>query len=319
MIQRPRRQFLQVLGGGVLLAGAAEPFAAKQLRGIFPIAQTPFTESNTLDVDVLAEQVRFLDRAHVHGCVWPQNASEWPTLTDSERLAGAEAVASTGKKLRPALVIGVQAPNVETAVKYAKHAEKNGADAIISLPLAGADTRAQVAYYQAIGRATGLPLFAQAVGDLSVDQLIEIYKAVPTLRYIKDEAGKPLERFTPLKEKSSGELDVFSGGGKTLIDEMIRGFSGCMPFACFADIQASAWDLWHEGKQREAVDIFGKASILLEEIAAYGLETTKFILCQRGVFKNYRMRGKTEQTRMNERSRQVVAQMLELMKPYFKA
>ena len=50
--------------------------AAKPLRGIFPIAQTPFTDSNQLDLDVLADHVRFLDRMRVHGCVWPQNASE---------------------------------------------------------------------------------------------------------------------------------------------------------------------------------------------------------------------------------------------------
>jgi len=33
----------------------------------------------------------------------------------------------------------VQAPDIATAVKYAKHAEKAGADALISLPPSGAD------------------------------------------------------------------------------------------------------------------------------------------------------------------------------------
>src|SRR4051812_16511797 len=115
----PRRRFLQVFGAGA--AGLALPGAAssKPLRGIFPIAQSPFSGSDKLDLECLADQVRFLDRGHVHGCVWPQIASEWPTLTESERLAGAEALIATGRKLRPAIVIGVQAPDISTAIRYA--------------------------------------------------------------------------------------------------------------------------------------------------------------------------------------------------------
>jgi dihydrodipicolinate synthase/N-acetylneuraminate lyase len=318
-----RRQFLRALGAGAVSFAVSGSSGSKPLRGIFPIAQSPFTESDKLDLDVLAEQVRFLDRGRVHGCVWPQIASEWSTLTESERLAGAEAIAATGKKLRPAIVIGVQAPNTATAVKYAKHAAKNGADAIISLPPGSTDLPALVEYYKAVGAATELPLFAQAVGELSVDQLIELYKAVPTLRYVKDEAGQPLERIAALREKSGNELKVFTGmHGKTLIDEMIRGFSGSMPAAGFADIYAAAWDLWHEGKQREAVEMFGKAAILIEEITVYGMESLKYLLCLRGIFKTYRTRpqGKAApRNHLDDRARQVLAQMMELMKPYLRA
>jgi len=318
----PRRRFLQALGAGAIAFTSAGS-ASKPLRGIFPIAQSPFTDADRLDLDVLAEQVRFLDRGRVHGCVWPQIASEWSTLTEAERLAGAEAITATGKKLRPAIVIGVQAPTAAAAVRYARHAAKNGADAIISLPPAAGAPESLVEYYQAVGRATDLPLFAQAVGDLSVDQLIGLYKAVPTLRYVKDEAGQPLDRIAPLREKSAGELNVFTGShGKTLIDEMIRGFAGSMPAAGFADIYAAAWDLWHEGKQRDALEMFGKAAILIEEITAYGMESLKYILCLRGVFKTYGIRRQAKAgagRHLDERSKQVMVQILDLMKPYFRA
>jgi dihydrodipicolinate synthase/N-acetylneuraminate lyase len=317
-----RRRFLQVLSAGAVSFALPAAPGSKPLRGIFPIAQSPFTGANKLDLDCLVDQVRFLDRGHVHGCVWPQIASEWSTLSESERLAGAEALIATGKELRPAIVIGVQAPDTATAVKYAKHAAKAGADALISLPPAGADAQELVEYYKAIGGATSLPLFAQAVGDLSVDQLIGMYKAVPTLRYVKDEAGQPLERVGPLREKSGDELKVFTGmHGKTLIEEMIRGFSGSMPAAGFADLYASAWDLWHEGKRREAVDIFGKAAILIQEVTVYGTESLKYLLCLRGVFKTYgaREQGKAGRTHLDEGSKKVLAEIIELMRPYFRA
>src|SRR5216683_2106112 len=128
-----RREFLRWVSAGglatVLIDGrvfAVPASGSKSLRGIFPIAQTPFNESGSLDLDALAEEVRFIERAWAHGFVWPQNASEWKTLTERERFDGAEVIASVGKALRPAVVIGVQAANVATAVRYAKHAQKAG-------------------------------------------------------------------------------------------------------------------------------------------------------------------------------------------------
>lgn len=322
-----RRQFLRVLGGGAIgfavSRSGARAAGSKPLRGIFPIAQTPFTESGKLDLDSLVEEVRFIDRGRVHGFVWPQLASEWSVLTEAERLEGTDAITSTGKKLYPAIVIGVQAPDTATAVKYAKRADKAGADAIISLPPQNHDDRvALLEYYKTVGAATELPLFVQAVGNMSVDEILEMYRAIPTLRYVKDEAGQPLARVAEFRKKSSDKLHIFTGShGRTLIDEMIRGFSGSMPAASFADLYASAWDLWHEGKHKEAVEIFGNAAILIEEIGAYGMESMKYILCLRGVFKTYGTREEWRRKNgapLNEASKRVLSEILDLMKPYLR-
>jgi dihydrodipicolinate synthase/N-acetylneuraminate lyase len=343
-----RREFLQILSAGAMglvippsCISAAQNARSKPLRGIFPIAQTPFTESNKLDLDSLVEELRFIDRGGVHGFVWPQLASEWETLTEAERLEGAEAIASTGKKLRPAIVIGVQGPTVLAAVKYAKHAEKVGADAIISLPPSNQkDPKALLEYYREVGSATELPVFVQAVGTLSVDLILEMYRNIPTLRYVKDEAGQPLARIRTLREKSNDQLKVFTGShGRTLIDEMIRGFSGSMPAASFADIYASAWDLWHEGKEREALETFGNAAVLINEITAYD-EGMKYILCLRGVFKTYQLRDREprgalpngapsapmlasgkigNRSLLDDTAKQVLRKILDLMKPYLRA
>src|SRR5262245_18491519 len=124
-----RRNFLGLVGAGVYHLTAAAAPSGRPLRGIFPIGQTPFMENGKLDVDTLVRQLEFIHRGGVHGFVWPQLASEWSTLTEAERLAGAEALVSAGKRLRPAIVIGVQGPDSTAAVRYAKHAAKLGADA----------------------------------------------------------------------------------------------------------------------------------------------------------------------------------------------
>ena len=315
-----RREFLVMMAAAGAAAESNAESGAKRIEGVFPIAQSPFTEGNQLDVDTLVEELRFIDRGRVHGFVWPQLASEWSTLTEAERMAGTEAVCAEGKKLRPTIVIGAQAPETATAVRYAKHAAKCGANAIIALPPPKPDDPGVLLeYYSAIGRATELPLIVQAVGNMSVDAIVGLSKAIPTLHFVKDEAGQPLFRLAEFRSKTDGRLKIFTGSsGKTMIDEMLRGFSGTMPAAPFADLYATAWDLWHEGKRREAVEMFGNAAVLIQEIAAYGAEATKYMLCLRGVFKNVRVR-QPEKNKLDDTGKQVLRDMLDLMKPYLRA
>jgi len=339
-----RRGFLTLLGMSALqlLAQDRKSIAlgkpdAKPLHGIFPIAQTPFTESNQLDVDALVEEVQFIDRGRVHGFVWPQNASEWMTLTEGERMEGAEAIAAAGKKLRPAIVIGVQSPEVGRAIRYAKHAQRVGADAIIALPPSEqSDPKTDVEYYKAIGAATELPFFVQAVGNMNVDLIIELYKAVPTLRYVKDEAGNPLMSIGPLRERSSDQLKVFSGNhGRDLIDEMRRGFSGSMPAASFADLYVQTWDLWHEGHHDEAMAMHARTLLILTEMLSHGFEAMKYVLYLRGVFKTYGIRRQGEkglsstaklvarsddsEAHLDDEGKQAIRETLDYLKPYLRA
>lgn len=338
-----RREFLRTLGAGALgfaLAGETglvHAAPSKALRGIFVIAQTPFTESDQLDLDTLVEELKFVDRGRVHGFVWPQLASEWTTLSEPERLAGAEALLAAGKHLRTAVVIGVQAPDVATAVNYSRNAEKLGADAIISLPPAeNTDPKAVLEYYKQVGKATELPLFVQAVGNMTPELLLEMYQAIPTMRYVKYEARQPLAAIEELRRKSSDQIKVFTGShGRTLIDEMWRGSSGNMPAASFGDLYAQVWDLWHEDKHKEALDIWGKTDALITELGVYsGIDTLKYILYLRGVFKTYTIRkargtafaaaaktaaGGGESGGLDDTGKQLLREMLGYLKPYLRA
>jgi dihydrodipicolinate synthase/N-acetylneuraminate lyase len=282
-----RRDFLQTIGlglAGLALSGSIIRAApAKSLRGLFPIGFTPFTPDNTIDLEGLAAQVKFCNRGGVHGFVWPQIASGWTTLSEKERMDGTEAILSAGKGGTTALVIGVQGPEPESVTRYVRQAEKLGADAIVSLPPAGVtDEKTLLAYYQQVGRLTALPLFAQAVGTMSVDLLVEMFKTIPTMRYVKDEAGNPLERVAELRQRTGDQLKVFSGQGvATMITEMERGFSGHCPYTTLADVFSAAFDLWHSGKKREAFDMFGR----IQAFASITPIGSMDIMIARGVFK----------------------------------
>ena len=297
----PRRQFLQMLGtgaAGLALSGCVSvntggvassapaplpPPGPKQLRGLFPIGQTPFTPDDKLDLESLAAEVTFCNRGGVHGFIWPQIASGWTSLTEPERLSGAEAILAAGKGGRTSLVIGVQAKDIAAVTRYAKHAAEHGADAIVSLPPAGVtDEKVLLDYYQQVGRMTDLPLFVQSQGSMSIDLIIEIYKTMPTVRQVKDEAGNPLERVAEIRRRSNDELKVFSGQGvRTMINEMELGFSGHCPTTGLADVYAAAFDLWHAGRRQEAFDMFGRICAF----TTLGSSNQNSVLVARGVFK----------------------------------
>jgi len=290
---RGRREFLCTLGGGALglaLAGKGYSAGTKPMRGVFPIGQTPVTESDKLDLECLQNEVKFCNRYKVHGFAWPQIASGWTTLSEKERMDGAEAILAAGKGGATALVIGVQDNdnNLDKSIAYAKHAARNGADAIVSLPPAKADDKAMIEYYKSIGRATDLPLFVQSQGDMSVDLIVEMFRQIPTMKCVKDEAGNPLARITQIRERTNDRLAVFSGNGvRTMIDEMRLGFSGHCPTTVLADFYAAAFDLWHAGKEREAFDMFGRIGAFNSITGAGG-----YLMVMRGMFKeSTRTRG----------------------------
>jgi 4-hydroxy-tetrahydrodipicolinate synthase len=282
-----RREFLRGIefgAAGLALSSNRLPGAtAKPFRGLFPIAYTPDTPENKMDLDGIAAQVRFCIRGGVHGLMWPQNASGWSNLSDTERLEGAEVILTAGKGGSTAIVIGVQSPDPSAVSRYAKQAEKLGADAIISLPPPGVmDEKAILAYYQEVGRMTSLLLFAQAVGSMSVDLLVEMFRTVPTLRYVKDEAGVPMDRIRGLRQRTGDQLKVFSGAGAgTMISEMERGFSGACPYTSLADVFAATFDLWHKGRKRESYDMFGR----IQAFATITPISSLDILIARGILK----------------------------------
>jgi 4-hydroxy-tetrahydrodipicolinate synthase len=278
---------MATVGAGAALSKfsfAAGPGAGpgKPLRGLFPIASSPFTPDNKLDLDCLGNEVKFCNKGGVPGIIWPQIASGWSTLSSSERFAGAEAMIAAGKGGKTAIVIGVQTQgnDLAAAVAYAKHAAKNGADAICSLPPEG-DNAAVISYYKAIGAATDLPLFLQTIGDEPVDVVVEMFRTIPTVKVVKDEAGDPLKRVTEIRQKTDGKLAVFAGKGvRQMMDEMRLGFTGFCPTVGMADVFQEAWELYEAGKVRESYDMFGRIQAFSTIVNA-----DRYVMVARGIFK----------------------------------
>lgn len=305
-----RRDFLKAAVFSLAAKGLRA--GSKELRGIFPIMQTPYTESGKLDTETLAKEVKFLDKCGAHGVVWPQLASEWSELAPEERGAGAEAIMAAAKGARCAVVLGVQGPDMEAARRYARLAEKLGPDAIIALPPRESANLDRVAeYYRAIARECALPLVVQTIGEMSVEFVVRLSKDIPTLRLVKDEAGHTLSRISEYR-RVAPKLAIFTGAhGKTMLDELERGSSGTMPASSFADLYVQLWNDWQSGKREKAMEDLSRISLLVNQFAAYGMPSMKYILHLRGVFPNWRCRGKAEDAHFDDDARKSLRETYE--------
>lgn len=322
-----RRELLSAAAAFLAGAGVApDPLraaAGRELGGIYPIVQTPYTDDDKVDFETLAREVEFLDRTRVHGFVWPQRASQYQYLTFDERLEGMNVVVQANKKLRPKVLLGVQGPDTETAVRYAKHAQKLQPDGIVALPTRDQgefDLNEVADYYAAIGKACDLPLFVQTTGNMTVEFVLRMAERIPTLRYVKDEAGHTLSRIGEFREKGGPDgPQVFTGGhGRTLIDEMMRGVAGNMPASGWVDLYVDVWDHWNAGRRDEALDVFSKIMLFVTQATAHGFQSLSYVLHLRGVFPNDRIRG-ADQRRLDDQAREAFRMTYEHVKPYFKA
>jgi dihydrodipicolinate synthase/N-acetylneuraminate lyase len=323
-----RRTLLKTLGSVAAGAAfskfsiAASP-AGKTFSGLYPIASTPFSPDNKLDLDCLNNEVKFCNKGGVPGLIWPQIASGWTTLSTEERFAGAESMIAAGKGGKTAIVIGVQTQNKDLpgAIAYAKHAAKSGADAICSLPPDG-DNAAIFDYYKAVGAATELPLFIQTIGDMPVDLVVKMFKEIPSVKVVKDEAGDPLTRVTDLRTKTDGKLAVFAGKGvRQMMDEMRLGFTGFCPVVGLADVFQEAWELYKTGKVRESYDMFGRIQAFSTIVNA-----DRYVMVARGIFKEDTksrptpgMGANASQTPLTDADKKAVRDALNVyLKPYLR-
>jgi dihydrodipicolinate synthase/N-acetylneuraminate lyase len=285
-----RRGFLATLAAGATVSAApnlkaeSRQVGQQPMHGVFPIAFTPVRPDGKIDFDGLASQTAFLRRGGVHGVAWPQIASGWTTLEESERIQGAEVMVQAARGGTTSVVIGVQSRTGDFAEieRYARHAEKIRADGVICIPPEGVDHAGLLALYQRLGKVTSLPIMVQAVGDVPVDLLVRMFETVPTIRYVKDEAGDPLARVSEIVRRTNGQLKSFAGRGVyTMISEMEAGFSGHCPFTSIADLYATAYDQFHGGDRRAAFDTFGR----IQAASSIFAQSSISVLIARGVLK----------------------------------
>ena len=317
-IRITRRMWMAGLTAMPLLKAAA----GKPMRGIFIIMATPFTEAKAVDYEDLEREVDFMVRCRVHGMVWPQLASEYASLTKDERMRGMETLARASRGKAPALVLGVQGANIDSAMEYLKKAEDLGPDALIAIPPTEAKTVDDFRrYYSTLAGTAKRPIFVQTSGGARgvtppVEMLVALAREFPDLGYMKEETEPVVERMQALSAERPSVKSVFSGNaGKGMLYEWRLGMDGTMPGAPFSDIYVRIWDAWQANDREKAREIFSKLLLMinLDQVIP---GTRQYIMKRRGVFKTTVSRR--QNIKLSAKAIEEIEFCYEGLKPYLK-
>lgn len=268
----------------------------KELRGIFPILDTPFTKSGDVDFDSLQNEVRFMSEHGCHGLTLFGIAGEYYKLLEEEQDRMLRVVIDEAHRHNTPIVANVTCQSTEAAVKRAKYFEEQGADALMLLPpsMHKPGVADLVDHMLTVCDAVKIPVVLQYCPEstgLAIDAHVFADVGKRTRNggvYYKIEC-KPAGAYTTTVLNLIGNLPrVFAGNaGYQFIELFDRGAIGVMPGPSMFDLYLQIYDEYISGNRSESYKLHSNVLLPMlnhirqkpEMIIAY----EKAILCRRGI------------------------------------
>lgn len=259
------------------------------LTGVLPIVPTPFAADGVPDTGSLRRLVDHGVDAGAAALVYPGVASEDVHLTVEER-AECLGVVVAQVAGRVPVIAGVNSADPAEMVALAGTVASQGAKAIMAMAVP-AMRDDLVGWFEKISQATGgLPivlqnLFAPRGADLSAEEMIALAKAVPAIRFVKEEGIPSGPKVSALVAACGPDIDAVIGGGgaRYLFEELERGAVATMPALELLDLHVALMTAYAGGRRDEALELYQRSLPLLLIQAPYRMRMTKLILKHRGL------------------------------------
>ncbi len=273
--------------------------ASRPIRGVLPVFQTPFHSDFSIDFATLEKEIDWLYAQGADGIVMGM-VSETLRLSTEEREALAAAACRFGCE-QGVVIISAGAESTHTAVRYARHAEAHGADAVMVIPpisvAVGEDELRS--YYATIIEAINIPVVVQDASGyvgrpMSIVMQAGLFNEYGSRVLFKPEAAPIGPRLSALRDATAGRAPVFEGtGGIALVDSYRRGVVGTMPGADLIDALVALWRALEAGDETRIYQLSLPISALIAVQTSLDsfLAVEKYLLVKRGIFTNALIRG----------------------------
>ena len=261
------------------------------LTGVFPVLPTPFDRAGQVDEAALRRLVRYLLHCGVDGLTYPGVASEVGQLTEPERLRLTAAVLSE-VACRVPVIVGASSSDAGTTGRLARDAIAHGAAVLmVAVPPDRPSAAAQIAYFNEVAAAVpGAALMLQNVpppvgAGLEPTAVLEVLRAVPAIRYVKEETLPSGQRLSLLRAQApTSLLGVFGGaGGRYITDELRRGAAGTMPAIELAEVHVALFRAHRASDGARVRALFTRMLPVLNVQAVFRWALTKHVLQRRGL------------------------------------
>ena len=250
------------------------------IHGIIGYTITPFSaDGQRVDLDALGRSIDRLIDGGVHAIAPLGSTGEGAYLSDAEwDEVSAFSLAKIARRVPT--IVSVSDLTTTKAVRRARYAEANGADAVMVLPasywkLSEAEI---LAHYAAIGDSIGVPIMlynnpATSGTDMSVELILRILKQVDNVTMVKESTGD-IQRMHQLKLQS--DVPFYNGCNPLALEAFAAGAKGWCTAAPNLIPQLNL-DLYHAVQANDlnkARELFYRQLPLLQFILKGGLPAT---------------------------------------------
>ena len=266
------------------------------IKGVIPIAPTPFHPDGTVDDASLDRMTDFFLAAGSNGITILGQLGEAPKLDHQEAIAIARKVI---QRANVPIIVGVSAPGFAAMRALTRDVMDLGAAGVMIAPPNTLRTDDQVVtYYRQAVEAIGadVPFILQDYPlTFSVVMTPAVIRRIVTENescvMLKHEDWPGLEKISALRaferDGSMRHIAILTGNGGLFLDfEMDRGADGANTGYAFPEMLVDVVRLSAAGKRDEAHDLFDAHLPYLvyeQQQGALGLAVRKYVLMRRGV------------------------------------
>lgn len=185
------------------------------LRGCYVAIVTPFSENGTINEEALRKHVNYLIQKGVAGIVPCGTTGESATLSWDEHNAVVDMVIDQAAG-KVKIIAGAGSNNTAESIAAAKHAQKSGADAILSItPYYNKPTQEGLfQHYKSIASNVEIPIVVYNVpgrtGINIVPETLERLCEFPSIIAVKEASGN-LAQISEIHRRCADRLAILSG------------------------------------------------------------------------------------------------------------
>jgi 4-hydroxy-tetrahydrodipicolinate synthase len=272
------------------------------LTGVCTITLTPFTEGGDVDLESIDSLAGLYLDSGVYGLTILGIMGEAHKLSDAERsmVVGRYIEAARG---RVPVVVGCSAVATKVTVERAREAETAGAAAIMVAPPNNVRNLDLVfEHYRRVAEAVSVPVVVQDepvnTGVIMPAPFIaRVINEIEGCRYVKLEEAPTTIKITSLLEKIEDpdkRAGIFGGlGGMYFYEELARGAVGIMTGFAYQEILVRTYELFSEGREREAREYFFRYLPLVRfeaQLGVGGVGIRKEVFKMRGAISSSHVR-----------------------------
>lgn len=241
----------------------------ENLRGSYAVLITPMDKNQELDIDALKRNIDWYVEEGLPGICILGSTGEFSSLSKEERLL----VAEEGLKHldgRIKCIVGTAAETTKDTIFYTKHAQENGADAVMIInPYYCLPTEDELyTHYKAVSDATDIPIMIynnppHTGVDMKPKTIAKLFD-IENVKYIKDASGD-LRRISDFARETNNGINIFCGGEDLTLENFLLGANGWISVSgnIIPKEAKELYEFIQDGKVEEAKELFNKLYPLL--------------------------------------------------------